>query len=70
VTDPEYAQPADPTAAEERAAGPGEATGHAGVDAALAALSEAADLPPGEQVGAYEEAHRALTQTLAGIDEG
>jgi hypothetical protein len=49
---------------------PGGSTGQAGVDAALGALSEAADLTPGEQVGAYEEAHRALSQTLAGIDEG
>jgi hypothetical protein len=51
----------------EGASGP---TGHPAVDAAVAALSDAADLPPAEQVGAYEEAQRALSQTLAAIDQG
>ena len=46
------------------------ATGHPDVDAAVAALDEAADLAPAEQVGAYEQAHKALSQTLAAIDEG
>jgi hypothetical protein len=46
------------------------ATGHPDVDAAVEALDEAADLPPAEQVEAYEQAHRALSQTLAAIDEG
>jgi hypothetical protein len=44
-------------------------TGHPAVDAALAALSETADRPPAEQVGAYEETHRALSQTLSAIDQ-
>ncbi len=61
MTAPEPAAPDSP----EPAAG----TGHPGVDAALAGLAGTADLAPAEQVAAYEEAHRALTQTLAGIDE-
>jgi len=46
------------------------ATGQPAVDAALAALDDAADLPPAEQVAAYEDAHRALSQTLSTIDQG
>jgi hypothetical protein len=46
-----------------------EVTGHAAVDATLAELAEAAELPPAEQVGAYEAAHRALQQTLSDIDQ-
>ena len=44
-------------------------TGQPAVDAAVEALDQAADRPPEEQVGAYEEAHRALSQTLAAIDQ-
>jgi hypothetical protein len=44
-------------------------TGHPAVDAALDALAEAAERPAGEQVEAYEAAHKALQQTLATIDE-
>jgi hypothetical protein len=47
----------------------GEQSGHAAVDAAVAAVTAAADLPPGEQVAAYEAAHRTLQETLATIDE-
>lgn len=42
---------------------------HPAVDAAVAAVTAAADLPPGEQVAAYEAAHRTLRETLATIDE-
>ncbi len=45
------------------------ATGNPAVDEALDGLAGAADLPPAEQVGAYEAAHRALQQTLATIDQ-
>jgi hypothetical protein len=58
--------PAEPEATEP-ATGP---TGHAVVDAAVARLAELAELPPSEQVAGYEAAHRALSQTLASIDEG
>jgi hypothetical protein len=51
----------------ESATGP---TGHPVVDAAVARLSQQAELPPAEQVSGYEAAHRALSQTLASIDEG
>lgn len=44
-------------------------SGHPDVDAAVAAVADAADLPPGEQVAAYEAAHRILQETLATIDE-
>jgi len=44
-------------------------TGHPAVDAALAELDAAADLDPAQQVPAYEQAHRALSQTLAAIDQ-
>jgi hypothetical protein len=44
-------------------------TGHAGVDAALAELDAVSDADPAQQVAAYEQAHRALSQTLAAIDQ-
>ncbi len=44
-------------------------TGQPAVDAALAELDEAAELEPAQQVAAYEQAHRALSQTLAAIDQ-
>jgi hypothetical protein len=44
-------------------------TGHAAVDAAVARLGEVASLSPGEQVAAYEEAHRTLQETLGTIEE-
>ena len=47
----------------------GEATGHPAVDAAVARLGEVASLSPGEQVAAYEEAHRTLQETLGTIEE-
>jgi hypothetical protein len=46
-----------------------ETTGHAAVDAAVARLGEVASLSPGEQVAAYEEAHRTLQETLGTIEE-
>jgi hypothetical protein len=57
VTSPEPAQPLS---------GP---TGHPVVDEALDALADTADRPPAEQVAAYEETHRALSQTLSAIDQ-
>jgi hypothetical protein len=47
---------------------PGESTGHPAVDAALRSLENAAGLAPGEQIAAYEDAHRVLQETLASID--
>jgi hypothetical protein len=44
-------------------------TGHPAVDAALDELAQVAELPPGEQVPAYEAVHRTLSQTLATIDQ-
>ena len=46
-----------------------ETTGHPEVDAMLTGLARAGDLPPAEQVGAYEKAHQALQQTLKTIDQ-
>ena len=50
------------------AAQPG-ATGHRAVDAALKSLENAAELPVGEQIAAYEAAHRTLRETLSTIDD-
>jgi hypothetical protein len=49
--------------------GPAGPTGHPLVDAALAGLDRVAGAPAAEQVGAYEEMHRVLQQTLATIDQ-
>jgi hypothetical protein len=53
----------------EPAQSTGGPTGHPVVDAALDALAETADRPPAEHVPAYEETHRALSQTLSAIDQ-
>lgn len=44
-------------------------TGHDEVDAALAALADATDRPPAEQIEAYEAVHRTLQETLRGIEQ-
>jgi len=59
----EVPEPAGPVS------GTGGPTGQPAVDAALAELDEAAELEPAQQVAAYEQAHRALSQTLAAIDQ-
>lgn len=46
-----------------------EPTGHRAVDAALRSLENAAGLPVGEQIAAYEAAHRTLRETLSTIDD-
>ncbi|MFG1609431.1 hypothetical protein [Actinoplanes sp. NPDC049265] len=43
-------------------------TGHPAVDGMLAALENAAQLPPAEQLAEYEAAHEVLRETLASID--
>ncbi|MEV6638147.1 hypothetical protein AB0M54_46245 [Actinoplanes sp. NPDC051470] len=43
-------------------------TGHPAVDGMLAALENAAQLPPAEQIAEYEAAHDVLRETLASID--
>jgi hypothetical protein len=60
-------QPHEPT--EAAAATEPVGTGHPAVDAALQAMANAADLPPGDQIAEYEAAHRTLQETLATIDE-
>ena len=42
---------------------------HPDVQRALAELDRVAELPPGEQLAAYEAAHTALTRTLSTIDD-
>jgi hypothetical protein len=44
-------------------------TGHPTVDTAVQAVAAAADLPPADQIEAYDAAHRTLQETLASIDE-
>jgi predicted component of type VI protein secretion system len=46
-----------------------ELTGHDAVDNSLRELTDAANLPPGEQIEAYEAAHRTLQETLRGIEQ-
>ncbi|MCP2328633.1 hypothetical protein HDA40_007140 [Hamadaea flava] len=53
----------------EPAGGAPGATGHRAVDAALRSLQNAAELPVGEQIAAYEAAHRTLRETLSTIDD-
>lgn len=43
------------------------ATGHAGVDAALARLGELPGLPVPAHVDVYEDIHRRLQETLADL---
>ncbi|GEM_PF-6534018 len=47
----------------------GRSTGHQLVDAALQATAQAAQLPPAEQVAAFESLHRTLQETLATIEQ-
>jgi hypothetical protein len=78
ATEPDATQPpsgepavAEPEVADAALSGPATGpTGHPVVDAAIGRLAEQAELPPAEQVAGYEAAHRALSQTLASIDEG
>ncbi|GAA4719468.1 hypothetical protein [Phytohabitans rumicis] len=44
-------------------------SGHPAVDAAIQALSNAADLPLRDQIAEYEAAHQTLQETLATIDQ-
>ncbi len=62
-------EPAPTEPAEPGATGAAGVTGHPAVDAALDELAQAVELPPGEQVLAYEATHRTLSQTLATIDQ-
>lgn len=42
---------------------------HPAVDVAVQAVEAAAELPPAEQIEAYDAAHRTLRETLSTIDE-
>ncbi|MGP3967567.1 hypothetical protein [Streptomyces sp. 6N223] len=44
-------------------------TGHAGVDAQLARLADTDRLPVAEHLEVYEDAHRALRDTLTTLDQ-
>jgi hypothetical protein len=44
-------------------------TGHPAVDAALASLGAAGELPPEEQIEAFESTHQTLRETLSTIEE-
>ena len=73
VPEPGAPAPTDPSASTSPVSvgdpGSSQPTGHQAVDAALAELDAAADLDPAQQVPVYEQAHRALSQTLAAIDQ-
>jgi hypothetical protein len=57
--------------AEQPVTDPGSAvrTGHPAVDAAIEAMTNAADLAPADQIAEYEAAHRTLQETLVTIDD-
>jgi hypothetical protein len=44
-------------------------SGHAGVDAVIRSMANAAELSPADQIAEYEAAHRTLQETLATIDQ-
>ena len=44
-------------------------SGHAGVDAVIRSMANAAGLSPADQIAEYEAAHRTLQETLATIDQ-
>ncbi|GII23149.1 hypothetical protein [Planosporangium mesophilum] len=44
-------------------------TGHRHVDAVLAELERAEQLPPDQQIPAYEAVHRTLQETLRSIEQ-
>jgi hypothetical protein len=72
VTEEPLTEPAadEPAADEPAADDPIErGSGHAAVDAAVQAVEAAADLPPADQIEAYEAAHQTLQETLATIDQ-
>ena len=66
---------ADPGPGELDAAGPDpdatapSPTGHPSVDAVLRDITRVAGQPPGDQIPAFQAAHRTLQETLASIDE-
>jgi len=69
VPQPPQTQPPQPATYAE----PGErriveTTGHPAVDAALRSLANASQLAPGEQIAAYEAAHKVLQETLSSIE--
>jgi hypothetical protein len=66
---PGGSDPAEGGGADRQPSGPAGPTGHPLIDAALAGLDRVAGAPAAEQVGAYEEMHRVLQQTLASIDQ-
>jgi hypothetical protein len=61
VTDGHDAQPVEQ---------PGDGTGDARVDAALARLEDLDELPVAEHVEQFDAVHRTLQDALATIDEG
>jgi hypothetical protein len=64
---PELVEPdaADP----EPGATPPPPTGHPSVDAVLRGITQVAGQPAGDQIPAFQAAHRTLQETLASIDE-
>jgi hypothetical protein len=48
---------------------PPSTTGHPAVDAAVRRVEQVAATAPGDQIPAFQAAHRALQETLASIDE-
>ncbi|MDM4718601.1 hypothetical protein QTQ03_02935 [Micromonospora sp. WMMA1363] len=47
----------------------GQEVRHPAVDAAVQAMTNAAGLPPADQIAQYEAAYETLRETLASIDQ-
>lgn len=60
----------EPFVEELRAAGDLPETGDSRVDQVLAELAGIENLPIGEHVGVYDQAHRGLQDALANLDQG
>lgn len=62
ATGPDVGAPDPPAVAESP-------TGHPAVDAVLQGITRVAGAAPGDQIPAFQAAHRTLQETLASIDE-
>jgi hypothetical protein len=65
------AEPTDPATGElaEPDRGQAPVTGQPAIDAVLHSIAQVADRAPGDQIPAFQAAHRTLRETLASIDE-
>ncbi|NJC71810.1 hypothetical protein HC031_19095 [Planosporangium thailandense] len=67
--EPTASQPGTGADEAPRPAGVGEEAGHLQIDAVLAELKRAEQLPPDQQIPVYEAIHRTLQETLRSIEQ-